>query len=248
MGQSSKFAAPLRAIQFFELAFVILLLNAVIGGALHAHAAGLMRQKQLSFGGIIDIGVIFSLLQLVGIGGSVLLMLGAERLTHAPKEARVISFAQAMLSLFAVSLVLHLVSPYIPRLLADGTSLAALGPILALSGFVQMGLDLAALVVLCEAVLRLRRYAAPNNPAVVSNEPVMRGGLIGLLTARFVIGGISPSLGGAMASFGLPFDWVMYLIRLPFFVGLYVVLLWLLRRTEQLFLGDGPAALGSRDA
>lgn len=234
MGKSSKLAAAQRAILFFELALIIMLLYAVIGGAIHAHVLEMARQKQGYLGGLFSAGLILGALQLVGIVSSVLLMMGAERLTHAPQEARVIPLAQAALSLFLVSLALHLLTPHIPRLLADGVAISTLGPILSLMGFVSLGLDLAAFVVLGEAILRVRRFAAPNDRAVVHSEPLIRGGLIGLLTARFVTSGLSPTIGGALASFGLPIEWAMYLVRLPLFVGLYVMLLWLLRGTKEL--------------
>lgn len=234
MGQSSKLAAARRAIVFLEWAFVIMLLSAVAGGALHVHLIEMMRQRQGVVGGIFSIGLVLGLLQLIGVGSSVLMMLGAERLIHTPKEARVISLAQTTLALVAVSLGLHLLAPQIPRLLLESHDVATLGPILSLVGFVQMGIDLAAFVVLGEAILRLRRFAAPDDRAVVNNEPLLRGGLIGLLTARLVLSSLSPAIAGGLASLGLPFDWTLYLIRMPFSVGIYVVLLWLLRRTESL--------------
>lgn len=248
---SASSESPQRGIELLTLGYVIALLTAILGGALRAYLMAHIERQGAPLSEIaFSRSVLHGGLLLAALLSRVLLLIGLDGIARAPREARTESLARAAQWLVGAALLLRFLPVGLPHLL-EGRGTAEIGQILHIFmgiGLFEAGLEIAEVILVGEALLRLRRYATPpRSPqarALEDGDGLVRAGLIAALAASFLSSYAAPVVGRLLGHGA----WLDFLLRMPFSIALYATLLWLLQSTGRLLVGQGPAALGAHDA
>lgn len=248
-GGKSALEPQLRALQQLQAAFLITLILSIVGGS----AQAFMMERVLSHGSSYSeisaaMSWVFGAWRVVSLVVSVVMLVALNTLSKSPVETKASGPARGAFIVSLVSLIYELVSQSAQHALVRGLSSQQLSTFYTAMGGFHSALDLCADVLMLEALLRLRRFGAPESREVAESEGLVRASLIGAMVARIIMGYASHMIGALLFRSSGGSQWGSFLIRLPFSLLVSGGFLWLIGMTAKALREMPSAEQGSRAA
>lgn len=244
-----------RGLQILHVTLVVSLVGSLLGGVTRTY----MMDQIINHGGSTHSTPLLSMVlgawQLLFLGVGIAQLVATAALAGAPPAARVGALARTALTLRAVELALSLLTTGLPYLLSEQLGIGLLGQLLLYTNSIHTVLSLVCTLLLVEVLLRLRRFAAPTQPAVAENEGLVRAGLWGAVFASIAVGFASSSIGFYLFGMGSIGQWATLAVRMPFSILSYGLMLWLVQavatalhnRAPDTAMATAPAAPPAAD-
>lgn len=221
-----------RGLQILQVTLVITLVAALLSGVTRTYMMDqLINHRDTSIVAMSTLSLILGAWHLLFLGLGVAELVALQALAGAPEAARVGSLSRSAFGLQVVELFLSLLATGLPYMQRDSLSGHELGQLLQYVGGVSTVVRLICTLMLVEVLLRLRRFAAAEKPAIAENEGLVRAGLWGATFASIVIAYASTAVGFYLFGMGSPGQWATLIVRLPFSLLFYGLMLWLVQAT-----------------
>lgn len=232
-----------RGLQILQVTLVITLIAALLSGVTRTYMMDqLLNHRDSSTVAMPMLSLVLGAWHLLFLGLGVAELVALQSLASAPEAARVSGLARSAFGLQIVELLLSLLATGLPYMQRDSLTGHQLTQLLQYVGGVSTVVRLLCTLMLVEVLLRLRRFAAAENPAVTENEGLVRAGLWGATFASIVVAYASTAVGFYLFGMGSMGQWATLAVRLPFALLFYGLMLWLVQATAATLNTSSAAA------
>lgn len=240
---SPSLAGAQRGLQILQVTLVITLLAALLSGVTRTYMMDqLINHRDSSHAMLPLLSMVLGAWHILFLGLGVAELVALQALASAPEAARVGSLARSAFALQGVELLLSLASAGLPYLERDSLTSHQLGQLTQYLAGINTVVRLLCTLMLVEVLLRLRRFAATDQPAVRENEGLVRAGLWGAALANIVVAYASATVGFYMFGMGSLGQWATLAVRLPFSLLFYGLMLWLVQAAAAMLSTSSVAA------
>lgn len=232
-----------RGLQILQITLVITLIAALLSGVTRTYMMDqLLNHRDSSTFAMPMLSLVLGAWHLLFLGLGVAELVALQSLASAPAAARVGGLARSAFALQLGELLLSLLATGLPYMQRDSLTGHQLGQLLQYVGGLSTIARLLCTLMLVEVLLRWRRFAAAQNPAIAENEGLVRAGLWGATCASIVVAYASAGVGFYLFGTGSMGQWATLAMRLPFSLLFYGLLLWLVQTTAATLNTSAVAA------